>query len=120
MDRRRVPHLRIPDGLRRHRRRSDGHVRQRAQLGRAKSRGFLFFCSAALTPVMAVCSPGNSTKAPPNPPSRRLSPYAPIIALWLGLIAGHKLDKHLFRRLTYALLIAVSIFAILSPLLAKQ
>lgn len=85
-----------------------------------KSRGFLFFCSAALTPVMAVLLAWKFHEGAAKPALAALLVMpAIIVALWIGLNLGHKLDKHLFRRLTYRLLIVVSIFAIASPLLVK-
>jgi uncharacterized membrane protein YfcA len=85
-----------------------------------KCRGFLFFCSAALTPFMAVLLAWKFHQRAANPATAALLVMpAIVVALWMGLKLGHRLDKALFRRLTYALLILVSIFALVSPLLAK-
>jgi len=42
-----------------------------------------------------------------------------LIALFIGLRLGHRLDKSRFRRITYALLVIISIFAIASPLFMR-
>ena len=84
----------------------------------AKSRGFLFFCSAALVPIMAVMLAWKFHAGAARPAQAALLIMPPVIvALWIGLKLGHALDKTLFRQLTYGLLIAVSVFAMASPLL---
>jgi uncharacterized membrane protein YfcA len=86
----------------------------------AKCRGFLFFCSAAVMPLMAVMLAWKFGAAAGRPVMAALMVMPPnILALWFGLRLGHRIDKHLFRRLTYGLLAAVAMFAILSPWLAS-
>ena len=86
----------------------------------AKSRGFLFACSATLVPLMAVLLAWKFHAGAAKPAGAALLIMPPVlVALWIGLKLGHTIDKARFRRLTYGLLIVVSIFAILSPLLVK-
>jgi uncharacterized membrane protein YfcA len=86
----------------------------------AKSRGFLFFCSAALVPFMAVLLilKFGATAAQPAWAAMIIMPPV-LVALWFGLKLGGRLDKHRFRRVTYGLLVAVALCAIVSPLLFK-
>jgi uncharacterized membrane protein YfcA len=86
----------------------------------AKSRGFLFFCSAALVPFMAAMLIWQFSAGAARPAVAALVILPPVlVALWLGLRLGHKFDKARFRQVTYALLAGVALFAILSPLLAN-
>jgi uncharacterized membrane protein YfcA len=39
-----------------------------------------------------------------------------LVGLWAGLRLGHRLDKALFRRLTYALVTMVAVAAIAGPM----
>ena len=86
-----------------------------------KSRGFLFFCSAALVPAMGVLLAWK-IGAPARPPALAALIVMPLVlaGLWCGMRLGEKLDKQLFRRLTYGLLVIVSLIAILSPLLLQK
>jgi len=87
----------------------------------ARSRGFLFFCSAALVPFMAIGLYWKFRIGAARPATAALVIMPPVlIALWLGLKIGHTFDKRLFKRITYGLLLIVSLFAILSPLLPKS
>jgi uncharacterized protein len=87
----------------------------------ARSRGFLFFCSAALVPFMAIGLYWKFRVGAARPATAALVIMPPVlIALWLGLKIGHTFDKQLFKRITYGLLLIVSLFAILSPLLPKS
>jgi uncharacterized membrane protein YfcA len=87
----------------------------------ARSRGFLFFCSAALVPFMAAYLMWKYHADAARPATAALLIMPPVlVALWTGLKIGHSFDKTLFRRLTYGLLLIVSMFAILSPLLVKS
>lgn len=82
----------------------------------AKSRAFLFLCSALMMPLMAfmlIAKFGAQALAPAIAAAMTLPPVA--VGLWLGLKLGHRLDKHRFRRLTFALLTAIAIVAIVSP-----
>jgi uncharacterized membrane protein YfcA len=86
----------------------------------ARSRGFLFFCSAALVPFMAIGLYWKFRVGAARPATAALVIMPPVlIALWLGLRIGHMFDKQLFKRITYGLLLIVSLFAILSPIMAK-
>jgi uncharacterized membrane protein YfcA len=42
-----------------------------------------------------------------------------LIALFIGLRLGHRLDKARFRRITYGLLVVISIVALVSPLFKR-
>jgi uncharacterized membrane protein YfcA len=82
----------------------------------ARSRGFLFFCSAALVPFMAVGLYWKFRVGAARPATAALVIMPPVLlALWLGLRIGRTFDKQLFRRITYALLLLVSLCAIVSP-----
>jgi uncharacterized membrane protein YfcA len=86
----------------------------------AKCRGFLFFCSAVLIPLMAALLAWNFGRAAIQPAVQALLVMPPtILGLWIGLKLGHRLDKDRFRRLTYTLLVLIAMSAILSPLLAS-
>jgi uncharacterized membrane protein YfcA len=86
----------------------------------AKSRGFLFFCSAALVPFMAIMLLWKFRVGAAQPAMAALYVMPPVVAaLWVGLSLGRRFDKARFRRITYSLLIAVSVFAIFSPFLAR-
>jgi uncharacterized membrane protein YfcA len=87
----------------------------------AKSRAFLFLCSALLMPVMAlmlIVKFGDQASTPAMAALMTLPPV--VVGLWIGLKVGHRLDKHRFRRLTYALLTMIALAAILSPLFANR
>jgi uncharacterized membrane protein YfcA len=86
----------------------------------AKSRGVLFFCSAALVPFMAayLLWKYHADAASPATAAVMIMPTV-LIALFIGLRLGHRLDKARFRRITYALLVIISIFAIASPLFTR-
>lgn len=87
----------------------------------AKSRGFLFFCSAALVPLMGamLVMKFGARSVEPALAAILIMPLV-LSGLFVGLRAGNRLDKQLFRRWTYGLLIAVSLVALLSPLLFKS
>jgi uncharacterized protein len=86
----------------------------------AKSRGFLFFCSAVVMPAMAVALAWKFGVAAAHPLIPALIVLPPnILGLWFGLRLGHKLDKRLFRRVTYGLLALVAVGAIGSPWIAS-
>ncbi len=85
----------------------------------AKSRGFLFFCSAVIIPFTGLMLVWQFGAAASHPAMAALMVMPPVlVGLWAGLKLGHRLDKHVFRRLTYSLLIAIAITAIASPWLA--
>jgi uncharacterized membrane protein YfcA len=87
----------------------------------AKSRSFLFFCSAALVPFMAVILAWKFHDHAAKPALAALLIMPPVlVALWIGLKLGHALDKALFVRITYALLLVVAVFALASPFLTKS
>jgi uncharacterized membrane protein YfcA len=86
----------------------------------ARSRGFMFLTSALLVPFMAAYLIWKYHGMASEPATAALLIMPPVLAaLWVGLRIGHTFDKTLFRRLTYGLLVAVSLFAILSPLFEK-
>jgi uncharacterized protein len=86
----------------------------------AKCRGFLFVCSAAIMPFMAVGLAWKFHDSAARPAAAALIVMPSVLlALFIGLNLGHRLDKARFRRLSYVLMLAVSLFAIISPLLAK-
>ena len=87
----------------------------------AKSRGFLFFCSAALLPVMAVMLAWKFGGLALQPALLALAVMPPVlVGLWAGLRLGRRMDKALFRGLTYGLLLVVALAAIFSPLVFKR
>jgi uncharacterized membrane protein YfcA len=83
-----------------------------------KSRGFLFFCSAALTPAMAVLLAWKFGAEAKDPliAAIVILPLT-LCGLWAGLRAGERLDKRLFRRLTYGLLLVFAVGALASPVI---
>ena len=86
-----------------------------------KSRSFLFLCSALLMPLMAAMIIWKFGAAVIAPALAALIVMPPgIVGLVIGLKLGHRLDKHRFRRLTYALLLFIAIAAILSPILSRR
>jgi len=87
----------------------------------AKSRGFLFSCQAILVPVMAVLLGLKFGVDAARPGLLALATMPPVlVGLWIGLKLGRQMDKELFRRLTYGLLLVIAIAAILSPVVAKM
>jgi uncharacterized membrane protein YfcA len=82
----------------------------------AKSRAFMFFCSAAIMPLMAcalIWQFGEQLLKPAFMAVLILPPC--LLGLWVGLTLGARLDKDRFRRLSYGLLLVVAIATILSP-----
>lgn len=86
-----------------------------------KSRGFLFVCSAALMPLMAIMLVWQfgAAMTPAAIAALMVMPLG-VAGLWAGLWAGGRLDKWLFRRITYLLLVVVAVCAIFSPILFKS
>jgi uncharacterized membrane protein YfcA len=83
----------------------------------SKSRGFLFFCSAALLPLMAALFLWQFGREAGPPAAAALLVMPPVLlGLSAGLRLGHRLDKAVFRRLTYALVAMVAIAAIAGPM----
>jgi uncharacterized membrane protein YfcA len=81
-----------------------------------KSRGFLFFCSAALMPLAGVLVYWKFGDPVIQPAKAALIVLAPtLVGLAAGLKLGSRLDKEHFRRLTYGLLIFIALAAILGP-----
>jgi uncharacterized protein len=82
----------------------------------AKSRGFIFVCSAALAPVMAALLAYKFGGEAMRPAALALVALPPVAAgMWLGLWLGRRLDKQLFTRLSYGLLVAIAVSAIVGP-----
>lgn len=84
----------------------------------AKSRAFLFFCSAMGWPIalaMFWWQHGPSIL----PALCTTLVVLPIIltGLWVGLRLGHRLSKTLFRKITYGLILLVAISSLLAPVL---
>ncbi|MDC0936094.1 TSUP family transporter [Pirellulales bacterium] len=82
----------------------------------AKSRGFLFFCSASGAPLMAAMlwhQFGGKVAAAALTSLAAL----PLIfaALWCGLHLGGKLNKPLFQKITYVLLTLISVISLAAP-----
>ena len=87
----------------------------------AKSRAFLFACSAFSLPVAAVVFwLKHGEKIVPAALSTLLVMPAILSGLWIGLHLGHGLSKPLFQRITYGLLVLIAISAIISPLIAPR
>lgn len=87
----------------------------------AKSRGFIFFCSAALVPVMAALLMHRFGGEAVRPGGLALIALPPVIGgLSLGLWLGRRLDKRLFTKLSYGLLVVIALAAILGPLVFKH
>jgi len=87
----------------------------------AKSRAFLFFCSATGVPLAAVIfwlQHGEKIL----PAALTTLVVMPLIlgGLWLGLRLGHRLSKPLFQKITYGLLVLIAISAMVLPLLANH
>jgi uncharacterized membrane protein YfcA len=82
----------------------------------ARSRAFMFLTSATLVPVMAsyMIWKYHAIASAPATAALLVMPSV-LLALGIGLRIGHRFDKARFRRVTYGLLIFVSLFAILSP-----
>lgn len=86
----------------------------------AKSRGFIFFCSAALVPLMAALLVFKFGSEALRPGMLALSVLPPVLGgLWLGLRLGRRLDKARFTQLTYGLLTLIGLAAILGPMVAN-
>lgn len=82
-----------------------------------KSRAFLFFCSAAIMPLMAIGLWWHFGAKVLEPAFLAVIVMPPcLLGLWGGLTIGRRLDKERFRRISYGLLLVVAIAAILSPL----
>ena len=87
----------------------------------AKSRAFLFFCSAVALPIAATSFWWkHGAKILPAAVTTLL--ILPVVfgGLWLGLHLGHHLSKRLFRRITYSLLTVIAVGAIIAPMLTDE
>jgi len=83
----------------------------------AKSRAFLFFCSASSLPVaIVVFSWQYGSKIIPAALTTLVVMPGILAGLWVGLHMGHRLSKPLFRKITFVLIILIAISAIVSPL----
>ena len=84
----------------------------------AKSRAFLFFCSASSLPV-ALVAYGFQHGRKVLPAAMITVAIMPVILVGLsvGLRMGHRLSKRLFRRITFSLLLVLALGSILAPLL---
>jgi uncharacterized membrane protein YfcA len=80
-----------------------------------KSRAFLFFCSATGAPLMAAALWWQfGERVWPAALAAAAAMPAILAGLACGMTLGARLDKHLFRRLTFGLLAAIAIGAIVS------
>ena len=87
----------------------------------AKSRAFLFACSALGLPVAAVVFwLKHGEKVLPAALSTLVVMPFILSGLWLGLRLGHDLSKLRFQKLTYGLLLLLAISAIVWPLIADS
>jgi len=82
----------------------------------AKSRAFLFFCSAVSQPVAAWFF-WSEFRWKIVPPALSTMIVLPLIlaGLWIGFQAGHRLSKPFFRQITFGLVVLISLAAIASP-----
>lgn len=83
----------------------------------AKSRAFLFFCSAMGVPLAALMFwlKHGEKIIPAALTTLAVMPFI-LAGLWLGLGLGHRLSKSLFREITYGLLVLIAISSIVWPL----
>lgn len=87
----------------------------------AKSRAFLFFCSAAALPIAAISFWWkHGEKILPAAVTTLLILPAIFGGLWLGLHLGHRLSKRRFREITYGLLTVIAVSAIILPLFSDN
>ncbi len=87
----------------------------------AKSRAFLFFCSATAVPVAAVIFwLQHGEKIIPAALSTLVVMPLILGGLWLGFRWGHRLSKPLFQKITYVLLVLIAISAVVLPLFANH
>jgi len=83
-----------------------------------KSRGFLFFCSAAGLPIAAYLFwIEHGAKILPAALSTAVVMPMILMGLWIGLKIGHVLPKRLFRRIAFVLISLIALGAIVSPML---
>jgi len=86
----------------------------------AKSRAFLFTCSAFGLPVAAAAFwLKHGEKIIPAALSTLIIMPLILSGLWLGLRLGHDLSKPLFHKITYGLLVLLAISAIVWPMFGK-
>lgn len=84
----------------------------------AKSRAFLFACSAMGMPLAAVVFwLRHGERLLPAALSTLIVMPLILSGLWLGLRLGHNLSKLLFQKITFGLLLLIAISAIVGPLL---
>jgi hypothetical protein len=86
-----------------------------------RSRAFLFFCSALGMPLAALLLWWNfGCQVLWTALATLLIMPLVLTGLWLGLYLGNRLDKWVFRRLTYGLLLVLAILSIVSPLVTGK
>ncbi len=86
-----------------------------------RSRAFLFFCSASGVPLAALLLWWNFGAQVLTAALATLWIMPLMFAgLWLGLHLGNRLDKRIFRRLTFGLLLALATMSIVSPLVTGR
>jgi uncharacterized membrane protein YfcA len=87
----------------------------------AKSRAFLFFCSANGAPLMALILVWRfGREIAPAAFSTVVVLPAILAGVWLGLRLGNRLNKHVFRRLTLILLTLIAVSAIVGPMISLR
>ncbi len=87
----------------------------------AKSRAFLFACSVTGVPLAAAMFwLKHGEKIIPAALSTLTVMPLILSGLWLGLHWGHGLSKPLFQKITYGLLVLISISAIAWPIFAEH
>ncbi|NOY40267.1 MAG: sulfite exporter TauE/SafE family protein [Planctomycetes bacterium] len=86
----------------------------------AKSRAFLFACSAAGLPIAVVFfSWQYGSRIIPAAVAALIVMPGILAGLWLGLHLGHRLPKPLFRKITFALIVAIAAIAIMAPFFSE-
>ena len=86
-----------------------------------RSRAFLFFCSASGVPLAGLLLWWNfGNKVLSTALATLLIMPLVLTGLWFGLRLGNQLDKWVFRRLTFGLLLALAIASIVGPLVIRH
>jgi uncharacterized membrane protein YfcA len=87
----------------------------------AKSRAFLFACSATGVPLAALMFWWHhGEKIIPAALSTLIVMPIILCGLWFGLHLGHSLSKPLFQKITTGLLVLIAISAVVWPLFAEH
>ncbi len=82
----------------------------------AKSRAFLFTCSAAGLPIAVIVFLRQyGSRIIPAAITALIVMPGILAGLWVGLHLGHRLPKSLFRKITFALIVSIAAIAIMAP-----